>query len=75
MQIESLFNGEVRRARKVTTAADIMRESGDIAMGDGWGQQIRGTREELEGLGAHATSLAPGVDSGWVWEGFFCVVE
>ena len=69
MKLESLFNGEVKRAILVSAADDICRESRAMALGDGWGQQIRGSQEELENLGARET------DGGWIWAWLFCVVE
>jgi len=52
MEIVSLFNGEERRARAVTTIEEISRTSAELARGDGWGQRVRGTLEELREVGA-----------------------
>lgn len=52
MEIVSLFIGEERRSCGVETREEIQERSRELAMGDGWGQRVRGSVEELRAAGA-----------------------
>jgi hypothetical protein len=60
MEIISLFAGERRRSIDVTTIEEIQEASRELAMGDGWGQRVEGSVEELRRVGARE-----GREGGW----------